>query len=232
MENASKAIIIAGSVLIGVMILTMFVYVFRSAAKTNQSYDERQSEKQLEAYNAQFELYNRYNNTITDLLTVINLAYDTNVNCDYDPQNTVLITINVDSKNYNLPDTLLLDGNEPVIKKNTVLDSNAGKAISIYDLINKSFSDLLINSSNINIKDDTLLKSKLTTSGKTIYKYLFSCEEIDYHKENGKISCMKFSILKYKKWTDGNENREHDDSFSIYSKYDSDNEEFYQKGIN
>lgn len=234
MENASKAIIIAGSVLIGVMILTMFVYVFRAAANTNKSYDDRQAKKQLEAYNAQFEIYNKYNNTITELLTAINLAYDTNVSCDYDPQNTVFITIKIDDNHYyNLLNTIKLDSNnKPIIKKNTILpgsqeSTNTGNAISIYDLINKSFSDLGIVPQTSDIKNDTFLKSKLTASHKTIYKYLFSCEKIDYHKENGKISYMKFEVLKYKNWTDGNNTE--DDSFSIY---DNANEKFYKKGIN
>ena len=44
----------------------------------------------------------------------------------------------------------------------------------IYDLINKSFSDLGIVPQTSDIKNDTFLKSKLTASHKTIYKYLFS----------------------------------------------------------
>ena len=219
MENASKAIMIAGGVLIGVLILSMFVYVFRAAARTNQSYDENQIQKQLEAYNSQFEIYNKDSNTISELLTLINLAYHTNSNYNYEPQNSVAISINIGSKYFNIVDKL--DSNKnPIIKKNMVLSSVSensinGDLISIYDLINKTFSELGINTTNSDITNDTLIKCKLTPSGKTIYKYLFKCDNIDYHKENGKISYMKFSILRYKYWS--NDIVSQDDQVSTYS---------------
>ncbi len=235
MENASKALIIVGGVLIGVMILSMFLYVFRAAAKTNQSYDEKQAQEQLETYNAKYEVYNRNNNTIIDLLTVINLAYDNNVSCDYDPQNSVEILIKIsDSKYYKIPGDY---NKKDVIDKNQVLSlidekSSSGTAISIYDLINKSFEELQINNTNTEIKSDTLIKSKLTTSGKTIYKYLFKLDKIDYHKENGKISYMKFQILKYKNWS--NQTTNEDNLFTIYSDENGENgiDKFYTKTIN
>ena len=153
MENASKALIIAGGVLIGVLILSMFVYVFRSAANTNKNYDEKKAKEQLEAYNAEFEVFNRNNNTIMDLLTVINLAYDTNVSCDYDPQNNIEILIKISENKYFrvLGD---YDKNEQLknisgdyIATNRILTTASaneiglGKTVSIYDLVSKTFGD-------------------------------------------------------------------------------------------
>ena len=213
MENASKALIIAGGVLIGVLILTSFVLVFRSAAKTNQNYDEEQSARQLELYNSQFEVYNKSDNTIIDLLSVINLAYDTNVSSNYDKQNSVDITIQANSLYFMLK-------NSDKIKKNKILKSSSenigmnsideNNIISIYKLTNSNFSDLEIDKTG-SLKDDTLLMSRLSNDGKTIFKYLFKCTGVTYHTINGKIESMKFQMTKYNYW----DNPENDNEYNV-----------------
>lgn len=196
MENASKALIIAGGVLIGVLILSMFVYVFRSAAKTNQSYDEKMAQEQLEAYNAGFEVYNRDNNTIMDLLTVINLAYDTNVSCDYDPQNSVEILIKIsqfkyfrvlgdyDKKNYMSKNKVLITANE----------NDLGNTVSIYDLVNKPFGDDVFKFQIPSSDENDKLSTTKLDGNETKYKYLFKCKEIRYDLKSGKVEFMKFEL--------------------------------------
>lgn len=198
MENASKALIIAGGVLIGVLILSMFVYVFRSAAKTNQSYDEKMAQEQLEAYNAGFEVYNKNNNTIMDLLTVINLAYDTNVSCDYDPQNSVEILIKIsenkyfrvlgdyDKKNYMSKNRVLIASNEK--------DIGSGKTVSIYDLVNKTFGDDVFKFQIPSSDENDKLSTTKLDGNETKYKYLFKCKEIRYDLKSGKVEFMKFEL--------------------------------------
>ena len=74
MENASKALIIAGEILIGVIILSILAYLFSSASGLSQSYSEAEQKKVLDAFNNKFEIYNRNNLIIHDIITVANLA--------------------------------------------------------------------------------------------------------------------------------------------------------------
>ena len=54
MENATKALIIAAEVLIGVMILSLAVYLFVTFGQTAKEVDERNAETQLLQFNEQY----------------------------------------------------------------------------------------------------------------------------------------------------------------------------------
>ena len=59
MENATKALLIAGGVLIALIIITMFIMMFNNLSNI-QKEKERQIEiEQLVAFNAEFEAYNK-----------------------------------------------------------------------------------------------------------------------------------------------------------------------------
>ena len=95
MENASKALYMAVGVLIGMMILGVFVYLFRTGGNMSQKYDEKQLQSQLQLFNSKFEKYYRNNNTIMDMISVTNLAFDTNKENDYNPKKTIKIIIKI-----------------------------------------------------------------------------------------------------------------------------------------
>ncbi len=79
MENASKALIMAAGVLIGVMILTLWVYLFLSFGAQSEDIYNKMEEQQLVEYNAQYTLYSGRNDvTIYDIISVANLAYENN----------------------------------------------------------------------------------------------------------------------------------------------------------
>ena len=84
MENASKALLIAAGVFLGIMLLTVMIYVFRQGAKVNESYDQKQISLQLELYNSQFEEFDRDNNNVMDVISLCNLASDVNKECDFE----------------------------------------------------------------------------------------------------------------------------------------------------
>ena len=48
MENASKALIMAASILLGLLLITAFVQVFKAGASVNENYDQTQRTAQLE----------------------------------------------------------------------------------------------------------------------------------------------------------------------------------------
>ena len=76
MRNSYQFLMMAATVLVGIMLLSVFVYVFRAGAKASRSVDEKQMQDQLIAENAQFEFYNRPNNTVSDMISLINLVYN------------------------------------------------------------------------------------------------------------------------------------------------------------
>ena len=65
MENASKALLMAAGVLLGILLLSVMIYVFRQGARVQQTYDQKQITNQLELYNSKFEKYDRDNNILT-----------------------------------------------------------------------------------------------------------------------------------------------------------------------
>ena len=79
MENASKALIMAAGVLIGVLILSLAVYLFVSFGTSSAQVHKLNEENQLNEFNTQFTSYEgREDITIYDVITVKNLADENN----------------------------------------------------------------------------------------------------------------------------------------------------------
>ena len=57
MENASKALIMAGAVLIAIMIVTIGVYLVGELGKTSESYVQQLDTVELQKYNSNFEVF-------------------------------------------------------------------------------------------------------------------------------------------------------------------------------
>ena len=78
MENASKALLMAGGILIALMIIGALVLLGNSIFEyqNNQKISERQS--QIAEFNNQFEPYNENNLTLMDLKSIYNKIKDNN----------------------------------------------------------------------------------------------------------------------------------------------------------
>lgn len=90
MENASKALMIAGGILIGIVILTVFAYMFGSGINFAKNYEDNINVTITAQFNAQFEKYMVFEDyklsealTIYDIVTVINLAKEQNRIANY-----------------------------------------------------------------------------------------------------------------------------------------------------
>lgn len=161
MENASKALIMAASILLGLLLITAFVQVFKAGASVNENYDQTQRTAQLELYNSKFENYNVQENTILDIMTVFNLAYSINEASEYEPTSAVSIVLKIDGEEFKILDH---NPNPPSytsayesLKKNGFLyEKNKIKhnsnTISIYDLVNKPAKQLGIDTIDANEK--------------------------------------------------------------------------------
>ncbi len=79
MENASKALLIAASVLIGLLIISLAVYLFITFGTQSAQMHRQIDENRLGEFNSQFTSYEGKDGlTIYDVITVANLATENN----------------------------------------------------------------------------------------------------------------------------------------------------------
>ena len=80
MENASKALLMAGGILVGVLILALMVTLFFSSKELTSSYDKRKQEEAVQQFNVNFTQYLGQDLTIHQVITITNFAAQNNVN--------------------------------------------------------------------------------------------------------------------------------------------------------
>lgn len=106
MENASKALIMAGTILIGILIIALFVYFFNSAYGLRKSYDDNISTTKMVEFNTKFTKYNitqtQYDQSdgknyvrIYDIITLGNLAKEFNSSNELNSSDDEYITISI-----------------------------------------------------------------------------------------------------------------------------------------
>ena len=78
MENATKALIMAGTLLISMLLISFLVLFLRKGATASAEYYNTKNDEELAKFNAQFEVYDRKNNIFSDIISVVNLANDVN----------------------------------------------------------------------------------------------------------------------------------------------------------
>lgn len=104
MENASKALIIAGIILIGVLLLALMVYFFTSASGLRSAYSNNINNTRITEFNTKFTKYNitkeQYKNsngrdyvTIHDIVTLVNYAKEFNEGLDEESSEYIRVYI-------------------------------------------------------------------------------------------------------------------------------------------
>ena len=79
MENASRALLMAATVLISVMVISLGTYLFATFGSYSKNINENLSLKQKQEFNAQFTKYEGGDPcTVYDIVTIINLAKNSN----------------------------------------------------------------------------------------------------------------------------------------------------------
>lgn len=97
-NNISNALIIAGSILIGVLLVSLSIFTLRQSALFAKSYEDRNVDINLTIFNSKFEVYNRTNNTIQDVISCVNLARDENEKNGVDKNDAIYIKVKLNSK--------------------------------------------------------------------------------------------------------------------------------------
>lgn len=138
MENATNALLIAGAVLIGVLILTTAVYLFTMFGDSGATLSEQLTQRQTDEFNAQFYQYeNQGTVRIHDIITVANLAKQNNIDYEYTTINegpfyiTVTISNLSGSEGHNLETMDSAQANE-LLAKYSLKEEADGSKTPIY----------------------------------------------------------------------------------------------------
>ena len=118
MENASKALIMAGGVLISIIIISMLILVYNSLTSYQQTSIENEREAQTLQFNQQFEGYNRKGVRGNDLYSLVNKVVDYNkrysslfaTDDNYEP-----MSVSFDFVNSTLKKSLVTIGNSNIL---------------------------------------------------------------------------------------------------------------------
>lgn len=178
MENATKALLMAGGVLIAIMVMSFMVLVLRQGSKMSAEYDAQQSDNAVATFNNKFEVYDKNNNNFFNVITVANLAYDINQKNGYDANNCVKVYLkgkDMDGRDSTysilpiekLPKNYFFKGEEAKEDSETVY---------IYDSL-------------------VSLYGAKQEGDSTKYKYSFKCDEIGYNSVTGKVNKISFTAV-------------------------------------
>lgn len=103
MENASKALIMAGGMLIAIMVASLFVYLFTSYGKYADDMYDKINRRQITQANNEYTKYEgAKDNTIYDVITVVNKAKDNNKSLDLQSGDRGYISVGINGINSNL----------------------------------------------------------------------------------------------------------------------------------
>lgn len=169
MENASKALIMAGSLLISLLIIGALVFMYNQFADVQQTKTDVDEEGKLGEYSKKFEDYNRviYG---SELLSLANLQEDYN-KTQASEKGYTEVNIDVTTKGI----------------VGTTYFSNKIKTINEIGADRKSI-EIAISNSEQGTDECNNLKSSYTE----FKSKLFKCTQIKYGQNNGRVAYMKF----------------------------------------
>lgn len=144
MENASKALLMAAGILIGIMVLSLAVYLATSFGHLYANVNDQNAQQKLAQFNTQYTAYlHRTDLTIYDVLTIVSYAKENNQNYSNEAgqvysgeeQNIVTITLkrgintiqNVQEKDNAYFDTIIKDD-----QSHLLLDATGNWTLPLY----------------------------------------------------------------------------------------------------
>lgn len=164
MENASKALLMAGAVLIALLIIAVLLYTFGNMSEYFNTEDNLEKTEQLTAFNKQYEAYNRKLLRGTDVISVINKAIDNNKKYGSSGSNELDFLVNIE---FEMKESL-------VYTKEGTSSNVSFKVGQKYNIA--SFSSIKQNKEAF---DD-------------FKRRIFDCQQVDYHKTTGRVNYIYF----------------------------------------
>lgn len=209
MENAAKALLIAGGILLALMTLSLIVYVSTSTTRMAEAQDEKKAAEELSAFNASYEAYNKTRMYGTDVITVVNKAINYNLKLNNSERNEA-ITIEVEvTENFAATKQIIEEFADNTVKKGRVEEIGEyslyakNGSLEVKVDFNTKYSDNVVkffqeqegeDSVDILIeKKDGYVKKEVTYSALTNFKRaIFTCTDCKDENGDGRIDYMKF----------------------------------------
>lgn len=198
MENASKALLIAGGVLIAILIVSVLVVTLNIVNSNQKTREKALATEQLAEFNQKYESYNKKALRGTDIITLMKMAIENNNKMEVaDVGEQYFINIRLELKNtYTWTRTRInkttgeetpeeIAGGEP-ISGTISLGEWKNNSLSMHEYVEKLFGKSIV--------------TKTEQRTETIYTYsplanlkkaVFKCKEIKYN-DNGRIKELVF----------------------------------------
>lgn len=215
MENASKALIIAGSVLLAVLIITALIYTFNQISSLKQVEASTEEEKILAQYNKKIDSFNRPGLYGSEILSLANLIEDYNKRQSdlkgYKPITLkVSITKIIDAQYLEKTeysdykemtnDFKKLEKKVQELKKckfcGQTLDKLAGMKTEILENLISRFNEA--NGTNFSLEDieEAIIKYQSVNSEMQTFKNKkFSTPEVEYDNGTGRVVSMTYKEI-------------------------------------
>lgn len=198
MENASKALLIAGGVLIAILILSVLVVTINIINSNQKAKEQALVTEQLVEFNQKYEAYNKKALRGTEIITVMNMAIENNNKMEVaDVGEKYFINIKLDLKNtYTSTTTTIYKATGEKEEKDKSGKSISGE-ISLGDW--KNGTELTMQGYVEDLFGESITRKK-ETEDKIIYEYsplanlkkaVFICKEVTYN-DNGRIKELVF----------------------------------------
>lgn len=132
MENASKALIIAGSVLLALIVIGAFILMFSNLNDYQEKNDTAIEQKQIVEFNNQFSTYDRNGLRGTDMLSLMNRIIDYNSRKTTEDIGFQKMKITIKGIDKNILQTLRYEtsGSNLLIKKNTYTQDDLSEIVA------------------------------------------------------------------------------------------------------
>ena len=84
MENASKALLMAGGILITMVVVSLGLYIMQNMAESSAHFYQIMEQAEVDKFNKKFTKYLNKDMTMQDVVSLMNLARDTNIKGEVD----------------------------------------------------------------------------------------------------------------------------------------------------
>lgn len=216
MENATKALEMAASVLIGMLIIGLIVFAYTNLSDLKQTEENAKAIEQASDFNQDYEVYNKDGAYGTELLSLANKVVDYNARTESDGYTQIELIIkftslpeNMDITRYNsrynftmemtgeeltqsyetLSNDITQKGNERLTSDTIVNGSRVTKKIVQWEKISNVTLRSYFNSG---IPNEIQEYKDLCDAQTDLARKTFNQPTITYDKNNGRITKMEF----------------------------------------
>lgn len=208
MENASKALIMAGGILIALLVISLLVMFYGNIKNLMSANYNTDVTEQVAEFNKQYDVYYRDNLYGSDILSIANKVYDYNKR-EYEEQGYARLDIEVTIKSkimaYNseiIVDSKQKYNADALKQKAEYLDNNiqkygkqkvSGKTIEALSGLRTNELKELLGTDNITqVQEKINLYLGYKSALATLKSKTFKAEKFKYDESTGRITLMKF----------------------------------------